>query len=140
MAYEAKTKPTDIRPEDFVAALENPVRRADAETLLRIHGEITGVAPRMWGPTLIGYGERHYKYPSGHSGMTFKAGFSPRKANLVLYVLAFDPRVQAGILAQLGKHKRGVGCLYVNKLADVDEQVLRRLIQDCWDRWNASTS
>ncbi len=140
MAYEAKTKPTDVSPEDFLAAIEHPVRRADGQALLALMNNITGETPRMWGPSLIGYGERSYKYPSGHSGVTFKAGFSPRKANLVLYILAFDPRVQAPILAQLGKHKRGVGCLYVSKLADVDEQVLRRLIQDCWNRWSAVTS
>lgn len=135
--YEAKTKPTDTSPADFVAAIEHPVRRADGEALLALMNEITGEAPRMWGGSIVGYGQYAYRYASGHSGVTMKLGFSPRKANLVLYVLAFDPRVQAPALARLGKHRRGVGCLYVNKLADVDLSVLRELITDSWTRANA---
>ena len=136
--YEAKTKPTEVAPADYIAALEHPVRRADGQALLGLMSEITGEEARMWGPSIIGFGERSYRYESGHSGVTMKVGFSPRKANLVLYVLAFDPRVQADTLARLGKHRRGVGCLYVTKLADIDMAVLTELIADSWRRVNST--
>ena len=111
----------------FIAAVENDRRRADAKTLVALFRRITGEAPKMWGPSIIGFGSRHYKYESGREGDMPLAGFSPRKANLVFY-LAHCPDWDA-LLARLGKHKTGVGCLYVNTLADVDSAVLETLVE-----------
>lgn len=124
---ENKTKPTEVSPEDFVANVEHPVRRADAQRLLEIFDEITGLQPRMWGPGIIGYGEYHYKYESGREGDFMMTGFSPRKSNLSIYILPGYTDF-ADLLGRLGKHKHGKSCLYINKLADVDESVLKELI------------
>lgn len=132
MAYEQKTKPTTVEPEAFVQAVEHPTRKADGLALLELMTETTGRPPVMWGPSIVGFGERHYKYASGHEGDEPLVGFSPRKANLVLYGLTYTPGHEE-LLDQLGKHKRGKGCVYVNKLADVDEDVLRQLIRLNYD-------
>lgn len=125
---ENKTKPTDIAPADFIATVEHPTRRSDAETLLDLMARVTGWEPKMWGPAIIGYGEYHYKYESGREGDFMRTGFSPRKQNMVVYIMPgytdFDP-----ILDRLGKYKKGKSCLYINKLADVDLGVLEELIQ-----------
>ncbi len=118
MANEPKTRPTDVPVEDFIAAVENPTRRADAEVIRAMFEEMTGEKAVMWGPSIIGFGS--YKGPTGDWPV---AGFSPRKANLVLYVLT-DFAGQDELLARLGKHKTGNVCLYLNKLADVDMDVL----------------
>lgn len=125
---ENKTKPTDIAPRDFVAALEHKIRRGDAEILLDFFARITGMTAKMWGPTLIGYGSYHYKYESGREGDMLITGFSPRKANLVFYIM---PGYQdlSEMLARLGKHKLGKSCLYVNKLADIDMGVLEEIVR-----------
>ena len=126
MAYEAKTKPTDISVAEFIAAVENPVRRADAETVLALLEEISGEPATMWGPSIIGFGKYHYRYDSGHEGDAPRIGFSPRKAQTVLYILGgFEG--QDELLARLGKVKTSVACLYVNKLTDVDMAVLREI-------------
>ena len=130
--YEPKTKATDADVRAYVAAVEHPVRRADAETLLEIYGEITGMEPKMWGPTMIGYGSYDYEWKSC-AGTAMRAGFSPRKANLVLYLMGgyCNPETQAqvdALRARLGKHKTGASCLYINKLADVDLAVLKEMI------------
>lgn len=123
MAAEPKTRPTDARVTDFIAAVDNPTRRADAEAVCAMMAEITGETPVMWGPSIVGFGS--YKGPTGDWPL---AGFSPRKANLVLYVLNdFDG--QDDLLARLGKHKTGNVCLYLNKLADVDLAVLREIVE-----------
>ena len=123
-----KTQATAVPVADFIAAVDNPTRRADAETLDALFREVTGWEPRMWGPSLIGYGEYHYVYDSCREGDFLATGFSPRKANLVVYILPgytdFGP-----ILDRLGKWKKGKSCLYINKLADVDTDVLRELIR-----------
>ncbi len=126
---ENKTKVTDVDPREFIASVEHPTRRADAEVLLEMMTRVTGCAPRMWGPSIVGFGRYHYRYESGREGDFMLTGFSPRKANLVLYVLpGYD---DAGAdLAELGKHRLGKSCLYVNKLADVDLEVLERLVAD----------
>lgn len=124
---ENKTKPTELSPEAFVADVEHPVRKADSERLLEIFAEVTGMSPRMWGPSIIGYGEYHYKYDSGREGDFMMTGFSPRKQNLSIYILPGYSDF-SDLLARLGKHKHGKSCLYINKLADVDEAVLRELI------------
>ncbi len=123
---ENKTKPTAVSVTAFIDAIENETRRKDARTLLALLRRITGEKPVMWGPSIVGFGKRHYRYATGREGDAPIAGFSPRKANLVFH-LAHCPERDA-LLARLGKHKTGVGCLYVNKLADVDMAVLEELV------------
>jgi hypothetical protein len=125
---ENKTKPTKISATKFIAAVENDTRREDARTLLKLFEEATGWKPQMLGPTIVGFGLYHYKYDSGHSGASCVVGFSPRKANLVIYV--FDFAGKAELLQKLGKHRGGLKqCLYINKLADVDLAVLKRILK-----------
>lgn len=123
-----KTAPTDRPAADFLDTVENPTRRADALVLLERMRAITGLEPVMWGPSIIGFGRYDYTYDSGHSGSFFRTGFSPRKANLVVYIM---PGYQdySDLLARLGKHKIGKSCLYINKLADIDMDVLEELIR-----------
>ena len=124
-----KTKPTEISPADFIEAVPDATRREDAKTVCAMLERITGEPPRMWGPSIVGFGSYHYKYDSGHEGTMCRLGFSPRKAQLVLYILTGDEG-QAGKLARLGKHKTGKSCLYINKLADVDMAVLEEMTRD----------
>lgn len=133
---EIKTKPTEVSAEAFIAAVEDPVRRADAQRVHDMLARLTGEPARMWGPTIIGFGQYHYKYDSGHEGVMCRLGFSPRKAELVLYVLTGTPE-QAGLLARLGKHRTGKSCLYIRKLADVDEGVLEELAANALAYMNA---
>ncbi|WP_332676652.1 DUF1801 domain-containing protein [Brevundimonas sp.] len=128
MAYEARTKPTDISVADFVAAVENPQRRADAETLCALFEEISGEPATMWGPSIIGFGKYHYRYASGHEGDAPRLGFSPRKAQTVLYVMS-GAEGQADMIARLGKVKSSVACLYVNRLDQIDLGVLREMAE-----------
>jgi hypothetical protein len=124
---ENKTQVTDVDPADFIAAVEHPTRRADAETLLEMMRRVTGCEPKMWGPTIVGFGRYHYTYESGREGEYMLTGFSPRKANLVLYVMpGYEDKDE--ILGRLGKHRIGKSCLYVNKLADVDLDVLEEIV------------
>ncbi|MGM0930381.1 MAG: DUF1801 domain-containing protein [Actinomycetota bacterium] len=125
---ENKTAPTDVPVEAFLASVEHPVRRQDGETLVELMRDITGHEPVMWGPSIIGFGSYHYKYASGHEGDAVAVGFSPRKGNLALYGLTYAPE-SAPLLERLGKHKTGAACLYVNKLADIDLDVLKELIE-----------
>jgi len=119
---EPKTRPTDVPVADFIAAVDNPRRRADAEVMQALLSEMTGVAPVMWGPSIIGYDS--YKGPTGDWP---RIGFSPRKAQLVLYVMGdFDAR--EALIARLGKVSTKGGCLYINRLDAVDEGVLRELV------------
>ena len=124
---EAKTKPSIVNVDAFIAAVEKPVRREDALVLREMMERVTGEPATMWGPSIIGFGSYHYKYASGHEGDTCRVGFSPRSANLVLYTGSFPE--YAALLERLGKHKVGKGCLYVNKLADVDLSVLEEIIR-----------
>ena len=124
---ENKTKPTSASVDDFIAAIENPRRRADALVSLAIYKEVTGLQPVMWGPSIIGFGSSHYVYETGREGDMPAAGFSPRKANLTFYV-GDDFEGAAALYARLGKHKKSVACLYINKLDDVDLDVLREII------------
>lgn len=128
-----KTLPTRASVNAFISAVENDTRRQDARTLTKMLQEITGEKPTMWGPAIIGFGSVHYKYDSGREGDIPRLGFSPRKANLALY-LSHDK----ALLAKLGKHKTSVACLYINKLADVDLAVLRLLIAASWNHPNPS--
>lgn len=124
-----KTQVTDVAPTDFVAGIENDARRADAEAALEIFADVTGMTARMWGPTIIGYGQYHYKYESGREGDFLMTGFSPRKANMVFYIMPGYTDM-GDKLERLGKHKIGKSCLYVNKLADIDLDVLKEIITD----------
>jgi len=127
---ENKTKPTDVAPADSIAAIEHDRRRADAETLLGFFNGITKLKPKMWGPSIIGYGRYAYKYDSGREGESLLTGFSPRKSNLSLYVMpGYSSDEMQDRLAKLGKHKLGKSCLYINKLADIDMAVLEDIIK-----------
>lgn len=122
------TRPTPASVEDFVAGVENQRRKADALVLLDIFREETGLDPVMWGPSIIGYGQYHYKYDSGREGDMLAAGFSPRKANLAIYTGSSFNGAE-GLYAKLGKHRKSRACLYINKLDDVDLDVLRKIIR-----------
>lgn len=126
---ENKTKPTDQSVIAFLEKVEDETRRQDCFTLVELMKEATGEEARMWGDTIIGFGSYHYKYESGREGDFLVVGFSPRKQNLTLYIMGgFD--LYETLLKKLGKHKTGKSCLYVNKLADVDPQVLRQLVTE----------
>lgn len=130
-----KTVPNSASVADFVAAVEHPRRRADAEALMKLMEELSGESPRMWGGSIIGFGEYHYRYESGREGDMPRVGFSPRKSNLSLYIMSgFEDYGE--LLSQLGKHKVGKSCLYINKLADVDLEVLSQLVTASLDYMN----
>jgi hypothetical protein len=125
---EPKTKPTLASVEDFVKAVADARRRDDCFTLIKLMKKVTRCEPKMWGPSIIGFGDRHYRYDSGCEGDTFILGFSPRKDALALYLCdSLDKHRET--LDQLGKHKTGKGCLYIRRLEDVDESVLTRLLK-----------
>lgn len=126
MAYEAKTKTTEVSVADFIAAVENPKRRADAEVLCALFEEISGEPPKMWGPSIIGFGQYHYRYDSGHEGDAPRLGFSPRKAQTVVYVMS-GFKGQDEMIARIGKVKTSVSCMYVNRLDQIDLGVLREM-------------
>lgn len=128
---DTKTKPTGVSVQAFVDAVEHPVRRADGLALRDLFERVSGEPATMWGPTIVGFGSYHYRYASGHEGDAPRIGFSPRKANLVLYVGGYDGYDDD--LAALGKHKRSVACLYVTKLADVDLARLETIVRRSWD-------
>ena len=130
---ETKTRATTVEAADFIAAVSDPVRRADAEVLSALMTRITGEPATMWGPTIVGFGRYAYRYDSGHSGESCRTGFSPRKAELVLYVLSGDA-AEAALLAKLGKHRTGKRCLYIKRLDSIDMAVLEQLIAACWAR------
>jgi hypothetical protein len=121
-----KTKATKLSVAGFIAALTDPTKRADAKALVKLMQSVTGEKPKMWGPSIIGFGSYHYRYESGREGDMPLIGFSPRKAATVLYNM-IGSSDSAALLAKLGKHTTGKGCLYVKKLADVDQQVLQAL-------------
>jgi hypothetical protein len=124
---ENKTKPTSASVDDFIANLENTRRRTDALTALMIYKKITGLPPVMWGPAIIGFGSLHYVYETGREGDMPAAAFSPRKTCMTFYV---DNKFEGAekLYAKLGKHKKSVACLYINKLDDVDLDVLYEII------------
>ncbi|MFC3079316.1 DUF1801 domain-containing protein [Phenylobacterium terrae] len=131
MAYEAKTRPTEADVGAFLDRVEPAVRRDDGRVVCELMRKVSGEEPRMWGPSIIGFGRQTYRYASGHSGETSRIGFSPRKGALVFYLWC-DAAEQEAQLARLGKHTTGVGCLYIKKLADVDMAVLEELIRAAW--------
>ena len=124
---ELKTQPTDSSVEEFLNTIADEVKRSDAFTILDIMRHITATEPKMWGSSIIGFGNRHYRYASGREGDWFLVGFSPRKDNLTLYLSCADIQL-SDLWQKLGKHKTGKGCLYIKKLADVDLGVLNEVI------------
>lgn len=128
MAEPAKTGPTGASVDAFLAAVADPARRADAVAVCAMMREATGQPPVMWGTTIIGFGQHRYVYDSGRSGEWFLVGLSPRKAALTLYLGTVEGGGRTELLARLGKHSLGKGCVYVKRLSDVDHDVLRALI------------
>jgi hypothetical protein len=125
---QIKTKETDSSVEDFINAIEDEQKRKDSHTLVKLMQKATKEKPKMWGSAIIGFGNKRYKSPAtGREVDWFKIGFSPRKANLSLYLVG-DIKSHSSSLKKLGKHKTSVGCLYINKLEDVDMKVLEEMI------------
>lgn len=125
---ELKTQANDASVADFLAAVEPPQRRADAQVVCDLMAEVTGEPPVMWGPAIVGFGRYTYRNAAGKPGDWMRIGFSPRKANLTLYFISgFDEHAE--LLARLGKHKTSVSCVYVKRLADIDLDVLRELAE-----------
>ncbi len=125
--YEAKTKANAADPRLFLDKIKSEVKRKDAHEIATMMQDITGEPPKMWGASIVGFGTLDYKYASGHAGVICLAGFSPRSSALVVYL---GPGIDNDkLMAKLGKHKHGKGCLYINKLDDVDRKVLRKLIE-----------
>lgn len=138
---DAKTVPTAVSVADFIEQVEPISKREDARVLDALFRKVTGVEPRMWGPTIIGYGSYDYTYETGHSGTSLRTGFSPRKAKHSLYLMGgYCDEVTAAhrnqALTRLGKHSTGKSCLYINKLADVDLAVLEEMIAEDWATMN----
>lgn len=125
---ELKTKKNDRDVEAFLQSVEHDKRREDSFKVLELMKRITGQEAKMWGASIVGFGSYHYKYPSGREGDWFITGFSPRKQSLTLYIMPGFERF-GEYLEQLGKYRTGKGCLYINKLEDVDLGVLEELIQ-----------
>jgi hypothetical protein len=122
-----KTKPTKLSVTAFINALTDPTRRADAKTLVKLMQSASGEEPKMWGPSIIGFDSYHYRYESGREGDMPLICFSPRKAATVLYNMTGFSGSEA-LVAKLGKHTKGGGCLYIKNLADVDQKVLEALV------------
>jgi hypothetical protein len=133
------TRPTTTDPADYVASVPDATKRADCQALVSLMQRLTGASPVMWGSSIVGFGQYHYRYASGREGDFFLCGFAPRKANLVIYVNGIVPD-QDRYLARIGKHKMGRSCLYVKRLADLDQAVLEDLltasIQDLRQRYS----
>jgi hypothetical protein len=126
--YELKTKATKSSVEKFLDSIESEQKRADSYAILDMMQKATKEEPKMWGPSIVGFGTYHYKYDSGHEGDMCMIGFSPRKAALTLYVM-LGSGVTEDLLEKLGKHKASKGCLYIKKLEDVDTKVLNEIIK-----------
>ena len=124
---ENKTKPTDASVEDYIASRANAQQQADCRELMALFKRITRQTPRMWGPTIVGYGSYRYTYESGRSGEAPLAGFAIRGRELVVY-LAPDAKGQKPLLSKLGRHTMGKSCLYFKQLADLDKSVLEQLV------------
>ena len=125
---ELKTKPTGASVTEFLKNIEDPRRRADCQAVAKMMRTATGKAPKMWGPSIVGFDRYHYKYASGHEGEMCLVGFSPRKSDLTLYIMpgfeAYEP-----LMKKLGKYKTGKSCLYIKRLEDVDTKVLAELVE-----------
>ncbi len=126
---ETKTKPTAVSVKDFISTVPDEQKRKDSLVLIDMMSKITKEEPKMWGPSIIGFGSYHYKYESGHEGDMCITGFSPRKAAISVYILmGFNKSSE--LMKKLGKYKMGKSCLYVKKLTDIDTKVLEELIEE----------
>ncbi|MDN3017133.1 DUF1801 domain-containing protein [Paenibacillus sp. BSR1-1] len=125
--YELKTKETENSVIEFIEKVDSLKKREDAYKLLDIFTETTGYPAKMWGPSIIGFGSYHYKYESGHEGDAPLVGFSPRKAKISLYFAPGDTKREE-LLKDFGKYTTGKACVYINKVADIDVEVLKELI------------
>ncbi len=125
---ELKTKRNKGDVEAYLNSVENEVKRRDSFTVMELMKEVTGEEPEMWGDSIVGYGTYHYKYASGREGDWMLTGFAPRKQNLTLYIMPGFEHYEK-LLGNLGKHKIGKSCLYINKLEDIDQDVLRELVR-----------
>jgi hypothetical protein len=131
---ELKTKPTDESVRDHLAAIEDDTRRADCEALAELMTRVTGHQPLMWGPSIVGFDRYHYRYASGHEGDAAVVGFASGKRQITLYLApGFEGDATRELLARLGKHKTGKGCLYFRRLSDVDPEALEALV-----RWSVA--
>ena len=126
---EPKTKRHDGDVNEFLDAVENPRRREDSRRVLELMRKVTGEPPKMWGSSIVGFGSYHYRYASGREGDWMITGFSPRKQNLTIYIMPGFSEFSE-LLARLGKHKTSKSCLYLNKLEDVDLEVLAELVRE----------
>ena len=130
-----KTRPTTTSVTSFLDSVEDEIQRRDSHTLISIMKEITGEEPVMWGSSIIGFGSYHYKYNSGREGDMLLTGFSPRKQNLSLYIMAGFTKYEE-LLQKLGKHKTGKSCLYIKRLSEINTDVLIELIKASYDHYN----
>ncbi len=138
---ENKTQPTEASVEAFIDSVDHARKREEAHVLDALFRKVTGQKPAMWGPSMIGYGSYHYEYESGREGDFLRTGFSPRKAKHSIYLMGgycedITARRNEELLARLGKHSRGKSCLYINKLADIDLDVLEELVKVNWEAMN----
>ncbi|WP_152287500.1 DUF1801 domain-containing protein [Flavicella marina] len=124
-----KTQPTSASVEEFLNKVEKEQKRKDSFEIAAMMETLTGKKPVMWGDSIVGFGQFRYKTKSGCEDNWFTCGFSPRKANISLYLMGCDIKQSQDLLDQLGKHKTGVGCLYINKLADINTEVLKKIIK-----------
>ena len=129
---ENKTKANDANVQDYFAAIPDETRRADCEALARLMSKVTGEKPKMWGTSIVGCGSYHYQYESGREGDSCLVGFSSRKGDISLYLASGYPH-QDELLAKLGRHKMGKGCLYIRRLSDVDPKVLEQIVKAAAD-------
>lgn len=128
MAAEPKTKPTDVSVDAFIDKIADEVTRDSCHELIKIMHRATGEKPRLWGPSIVGFGSYHYKYESGHEGDSCLTGFAPRKGKISLYVTpGFDGHAE--LLEKLGKFKAAKGCIYIKKAEDIDAKVLETLVK-----------
>lgn len=136
---ELKTQKNNASVDDFINAVESEQKRNDAFEILEMMKQITKERPKMWGSSIIGFGDVRYKYASGREGDWFKVGFSPRKANISLYLMGCNISKADSILGRLGKYKTGKGCLYINKLTDVNMDVLKELVKEGYENGHIGT-
>ncbi len=125
---DMKTKPNDSDVEEFLNSVPNVQRQEDAKTILAMMKQVTGETPRMWGATIIGFGQYTYQRADRSKHTWMLTGFSPRKQSLSMYIMPGFSNY-SGLLAKLGKHRHSVGCLYINKLVDIDLEVLEELVR-----------
>jgi len=128
---EPKTKETDASVRSFLDSVEGEEKRKNAKELSRLMEDVAGERAKMWGSSMVGFGDLHYRYPSGREGDTFRIGFSPRKNALTIYLNCFFEEEDA-LFKDLGPHTRGKGCLYIKRLSEVDESVLRKVLKTAY--------